>query len=64
MSIQSCQGTKGNRDFVSFAYERTYNINLIPILAVIRQVEQKPGGREYNNLQFKMHYDSIITRTL
>ena len=32
-----------------------------------RQVEQKPGGRgrgrEYNNLPFKMHFDSIITRS-
>ena len=32
-----------------------------------RQVEQKPGGRgrgrEYNNLPFKMHCDSIITRS-
>ena len=30
-----------------------------------RQVEQKPGGRgrEYDNLPFKMHCDSIITRS-
>ena len=30
-----------------------------------RQVEQKPGGRgrEYNNLPFKMHCDSIIMRS-
>ena len=30
-----------------------------------RKVEQKPGGRgrEYNNLPFKMHCDSIITRS-
>ena len=31
------------------------------------KVEQKPGGRgrgrEYNNLPFKMHCDSIITRS-
>ena len=34
-------------------------------LLVSRQVEQKPGGRgrEYNNLPFKMHCDSIITRS-
>ena len=36
-------------------------------LIEIRQVEQKTGGRgrgrEYNNLPFKMHCDSIITRS-
>ena len=37
------------------------------LLGNIRQIEQKPGGRgggrEYNNLPFKMHCDSIIMRS-
>ena len=34
------------------------------VSAVSRQIKQKPPrGREYNNLLFKMHCDSIITRS-
>ena len=34
------------------------------VVRLTRQVEQKPPrGREYNNLPFKMHCDSIITRS-